>query len=377
MQKYFLLIILAGFLTASFHSRDGNISRKYAAAIQGDVHRIIPHVIDFTDTIPNDTLLEYAGVDGIPLMFSRKIVTGVCIDGECRLVSIELFWNPTGRYLGFELPPSEFLSKTEHKPFLSADYDRLHQLLADPLSALAHYSLNELVPVTDSTKNEVDAVSSATVAAVLDYIVEGAVYTTYTLWHIVYGQTKREIEALTAAKLNAAMVLQLLNSEKTEDKVWALSHISAGMNIPSELSDTLFSIISGNDVYLAERAINALPAKFEDKDLQLRLAELFAKTGFLQKRLILQKLGETPGLETETVELIARELGNLNGNLVKNVLELFQNQRVNNPVAVSEAANLLKNPNRYIASQAVKYLESLESIDAKTKKELEKFRKKG
>jgi hypothetical protein len=376
MQKYILFTILAGFLAASFQNGNEKITRKYPAAIKGDIHHIVPHVIDFTDTIPNDTLLEYTGADGTPLMFSRNILTGVCIDGECRFVSIELFWNPTGRYMGFELPINEFLSKTEHEPFLSPDYDRLHQLLADPLSALAHYSLNELVPVTDSTKKEVDAVSSATVAAVLDYIVEGAVYTTYTLWHIVYGQTKREIEALTAAKLSAKMVLQLLESEKTEDKVWALNHISANMDITHELSDTLISIISGNDVYLAERAINALPVNIDDNNMQLRLAGLFAKAGFLQKRLIIQKLGETNRLETETVESIARELGSLNGTLVKNVLELFQNQRVNNAVAVSEAAGLLKHQNRYIASQAAKYLESLENIDAKTKKELEKFRNK-
>jgi len=49
---------------------------------------------------------------------------------------------------------------------------------------------------------------------------------------------------------------------------------------------------------------------------------------------------------------------------------------VNNPVAVSEAAGLLKHENRYIASQAVKYLESIENLDSKTQKTVEKYKKK-
>lgn len=376
MKRLVGIAIVLGLLASSFQNEKEDVVRMFPSALKGDITATVPHIVDFTDTIPNDTLMEYSGENDFPLMFSRKIDTEVCIDGECRPVSIEIFWNPTGRYLGFRLPGNEFLSKTEHEPFLPADYDRLHQLLADPLSALAHYSLAELVPVKDSTKNEVDAVSSATIAAVLDYIVEGAVYTTYTLWHIVYGQTKREIEGLTTSKLNSEMVLQLLKSEKIEDKVWTLNHISEKMEITPELIDTLVSIIASDDVYLAERALNALPASTLDNNLQLRMAEIFSETGFLQKRLIVQKLGEAAELEPGAVELIARELVSMNGTLVKNVLELFQNHEVNNPVAVSEAAGLLKHENRYIASQAVKYLESIENLDSKTQKTVEKYKKK-
>lgn len=330
---------------------------------------------DINDTIPNKTIELYCDKDGDPIKYSRDIVTGVCIDGECRLVSIKLYWNVTGRYLGFELPNEEFLSKTEHDPFSSFEYDRLHEILGEDNSPLSSYSLEELVPEKDTFSNTVDAITSATIDAVLDHIVEGAVYTTYTLWHIVYGPTQNEIEKHSIKELDSNLVLKILNSGNMKDQVWVLNKMSADIKINSELQDKLMKLIAGMDVYLAERALNALKTEAIDDEIQLELAKVFATSGFLQKRLILQKYKESKHLSPEVIVLLTHELHQLNGTLTKNVLELFSIHSVENEETVWAVAKLLKNKNKYIANQALSYLENLHDPDKKIEKSITKFKK--
>jgi len=345
-------------------------------SVSGEIDNITSQVVDFKDTIPGNTLLVYSDINNYPVKYSRKIVVGVCVASECRMVKIELFWNITGRYLGFELPAGEFLSKTEHNPFNEVEYDRLHSLLADPLSALANYSLNELVPVTDSSKIYIDAVSSATISAVLDYIVEGAVYTTYTLWHIVYGATKREIEKLTTTKLNSKLVLKILKSNNIDDEIWVLNHISNSVKITPELQNKLMEIISGSDIYLAERSLNAFKHNTLTDSVQFELINIFNNTGFLLKRLIIGKLKQASELSSEVATIFSSQIKTMNGTLVKSTLELFKLNNVNSEKVIMQIAELLKNENRYIAKQAFDYLNGIDNMNKKTLKKVEKYKRR-
>ncbi|QGY46913.1 hypothetical protein GM418_25615 [Maribellus comscasis] len=373
LLKIFFLILFFQLTTETKHPE---ITRLHQPSFQEQTEEIIPHYINFNDTIHSDTLYEYLAKSGFPLMYSRRIPTEVCIDDECRPVNIDLYWNNTGRYLGYKLPEGEFLSKTKHKPFVAEEYDRLHTLLGDPLSALAHYSISELVKTKDTTKTGVDAVSTATIAAVMDYIVPGAVYTSYTLWHIVYGETKREIELRTSKKLNSEQVIKFLNTDALEDKVWVLNHFPKKMQISDALLTKLLKLVSGDDIYLAERALYVIRPEKLTKDVQLQLIQSFKNSGHLQKKLIADKLKEAPVLAPETMELLANELENLNALLVKNVLDLFQNQEVENMQVNNEVALLLKNDNRYIASHAFKFLESRQMLDKKISKQINKYQKR-
>lgn len=376
MKKLLISVLISLLVLTSFQTGNEDTKRFYDPSFSNPVDKTIPHIIEFNDTIPNKTLIEYRDKNGFPVKYSREIITGVCIDGECRMVSIVLFWNNTGRYLGFELPNGEFLSKTEHVKFNPQEYDRLHQLLADPLSALANYSLKELVPEKDSIKTKVDAVSSATIAAVLDYIVTGAVYTTYTLWHIVYGPTKREIEKITAENLNSEFAMELLNSKYLEDKVWTLNKIAGNQEISDNLLSKLIELISGDDVYLAERSLNALKTENLTAKTQIQLSNIFEKSGFLTKRLIIQKLGEASELDESVKQKLSQALTNLNGTMVKQILELFQTHQIDEEEVSANIAMLLENENRYISVQALKYLEQIENMDKKTIRMVEKHRRK-
>lgn len=369
---YAILFIL---LTTSFQITNEEVMRLNEPSILHETYEVIPHIIDFRDTLSNDTLLEYLSENQIPVMYSRNILTGVCIDGKCRLVHIQLYWNITGRYLGFKLPKGEFLSKTEHVHFNENEYDKLHQLLADPFSALANYSIQELIPKMDSTKIKVDAISTATIAAVLDYIVKGAVYTTYTLWHTVYGPTKREIGKLTSERLTSEIVLKLLNSKNQNDQIWTLNQISEKVEISIAIQNKLLEFISSNDIYLIERSLNVLNPNSLTSECQIKLVNIFNNSSFLQKRLIIQKLNDAPKLDTYVKKNLSFELKNLNGVLIKTVLDMFSFHKIEDEVVTENVALLLKNENRYIVNQALGYLESLENLNKKILKSVEKYKK--
>lgn len=341
-----------------------------------EVVKVDTLTLTLQDTIPNKTIKIYFDKNGYPIKYSRNIITGVCIDGECRMVAINLFWNITGRYLGFELSNGEFLSKTKHDPFNDNDYTRLHEILGEANSALASYTIKELVPAPDSSGLKVNAVSSATIDAVLNYIVKGAVYTTYTLWHIVHGPTKHEIEKISTKQLNSELVLLILNGDNNKDQVWVLNHIAAEMEISSELQNKLLEFISGNNIYLAERALNALKPEHITPKIQLKLASIFANSGFLQKRIIIQKFKESKIIEPEVIQQLSSMLLTLNGTLTKNVLDLYAFHNITDDYSVSEICQLLKSNNRYISNQAIHFLEDIDKLDKKTLKAIEKYKKR-
>lgn len=366
---FFLCLVILGSITGNT-----GIQRFNEPDFKPEEYKVQSIYIDFNDTIQADTLYEYLDSKSNPAMYSRKVVTGVCIEGECRIVKMEIFWHLTGRYMGFRLEENEFLSKSKHNPFTSSEYDRLHILLSNPNSGLSQYSINELIPDKNKKSNQVDAISSATISAVLDYIVEGAVYTTYTLWHIVYGPSRMEIQKRTSESLNPVLILKLLNSRKNDDVIWCLNHFSPNSELSKEILEKLFEFISGSDVYLAERSLNAMHPVRINSEVQQKLSEIFKSAGFIQQRMIIRKLSDLPVLDNKTVMELSVDLNRLSGAMIKMLLELFQTRKIDNDIITERVSELLANENRFIVGQAVKYLESLPILQKKTQKKIEQVK---
>ncbi|GAB3267196.1 hypothetical protein GCM10027347_35750 [Larkinella harenae] len=322
------------------------------------------YIVDFKDDIDNDTLFQARLREGYPVWYFRKIKTSVCFDNKCRLLDIVVYWNVTGRYLGYELPKGEFLSKTEHEPFKPAEYTRLNELLADPFSPLANFSYEELAPKPATETPGVDAVSSATAKNVLDYVVEGAVYTTYKLWHIVYGPAQQEVTMLTEKRLSPGFLLKILESPDASDKLWALNHIRGHVELTPDLQKTVLSFIDNNQFNRAERAINALSPEALQKDaLQLALFEKYESVNYSLKNLIVTKLKEAPHLNDQIKNALVQNLSATNGELLTNVLDLFKKQKVADLETVRAIARLLKHENNFLAQKAYNYLKNANIAD--------------
>ncbi len=344
----------------------------YSPTFEAKDTEISFELVNFNDTIPNDTLFIVNDQDGLIHSYFRNILTGVCIDGECRLLNITLHWTVTGRYLGFQLPQGEFLSKSEHDPFKKKDYERLHELLADPYSSLANYKIEELVPVVG--EDEVDGITGATIAGVKDYIVEDAVYSTYTIWHIVYGNTQNTVENYTRQNLQPDLLVKILDSGHNSDVIWGLENLADELEWTADLQTKLFELIIKEETTIPEKAIESIPpAMLADEQNQLKLFYYFEKSSFFTQRKILSKLEEAPFLASTIEFRLAEKLPELNGSMIKNVLDLFAVHRIKQPESEEIIAGLLDHENQFIARKAFQFLEKHPSDNKKIERQLKKY----
>ena len=236
MKSIFIIFILIIIHIDAYKRINQNISVFNENTLDLPITHIDSKLIEFADGF--DTLFVNKSLENYPISYFREIATGVCLDNECRPLNINVYWTVTGRFLGFELPTGEFLSKTDHEKFTFEEYQEMNRMLSNQNSILANFSIEELTePV--SPEEKVDGISAATVASILDYCVEGAVYTTHTLWHIVYGETRTNIIALTESMLSPELLSLIFDSQNLLDKKWGLTHAGKFWHAP-EIQQQIF-----------------------------------------------------------------------------------------------------------------------------------------
>lgn len=308
-----------------------------------------------------DTLFLIKNNSGIPLYYFQKIHTGVCFDNKCRLLDILIYWHITGRYRGFELPPGEFLSKTDHEPFDAGEYERLNEILQNPAIPFNKISYNQLMKETPSNNPEIDGISGATSEAVSEYVIKGAAYTTYKIWKIVYGPTQDFIKYFTKKHLSPSVIFSILRNPDNTDKVWAMEQIDERINLTPELSEQLLKFIGGNDFYLAYSAINAIdPIHLDDEKLQDSIFSKYRKADPSIRSLILNKLKKAPFIAEGIVVNSRNMLKELNGKDLGDFLKLYSTHEVRDEETLNEISKLLDHENSFISRQAREFLKNQE-----------------
>jgi hypothetical protein len=370
-----LLFLFTGILILSGYFPPGRIQYSHPPTLPLPVDTVLYQIVDFKDDIANDTLVQSLSKEGYPISYTRHLRTGVCFDNKCRPLDITLHWNVTGRYLGFELPEKEFLSKYDHEPFTEAEYLRLHAILTDSLSALSNFHYNEIVPTADSTYEKVDAVSGATSANVLEHVVEGAAFTTYKLWHLVYGTAKQQAEALTCQRLTPELIRLILNSTHPSDKIWALNHINGFVTPTPALRQAVLSYIDGKDYNLTERALNSITAAdLASDNLQSTLAQKLLEANYSTQKLLLAKLNEASTLDGKARKLLSKNIGSFSGQVISNVLDLFLRHHTTDAETCRDVSDLLVAENSFVSGKAYSFLTKIKPMDNLVKKRLAQYR---
>lgn len=317
--------------------------------------------IAVTDTTNfGDTLFLVKAQDNTPLYYFQDIQTGVCFDGKCRALSLTVLWNITGRYLGFQLPKDEFLSKTYHEPFTPAEYERLHGLLANPDLPLSAVSYDELMENTETNDPEIDGTSGATSQAVAAMVVEGAAYTTYKLWNIVYGSTRAQIMALTAQQLTPKLLEEILKSPDQTDKIWALEHIHEKLEFTPTLIETMAGLLATDDFSLAYAVIRAISkGHLANGQLQAQLFGQYENAAPSIRSLLIKKLMDAPNLSHEVVKASGNLLEQVNGKELGDFLKLYAAHGVDDKDILNKLRKLANHENAYIANQARGFLDEV------------------
>ena len=232
MKRTTIILFLLQLLFPGNIPQEDSIRMVFNTTFRPDkVEKISKVLINFNDTIPNDSLtIYYTGINE-PVAFSRDIHTAVCMDSLCRLVDITLFWEITGRYLGFKLPPGTELTKKKHVPFTEMDYNRLNEILSDSSSQLGFYTPAEIHPAKP-VNVKTDGISGATIPDLEPWIVPEAAYTSYTLWHLAYGSTPDSIVAYTKKYfISNSLLNRLLESKDAFSQIRGLQWVVQA-NVP-------------------------------------------------------------------------------------------------------------------------------------------------
>ena len=164
---------------------------------------------------------------GFPAGYALRFTTHVCLDAQCRMVTLTMYWDALGYYQRFEYPADTPLTKREHVPFLAADYAKLDQILKDRDSVLGTVALEVLVaPAAEMAEVPgVDGWSGATPQTIRDAVVDDAAYTSWALWRWANGEIVEKLRQLTTRRCTPGYLQQLLRSDDRRHVDFALQHV--------------------------------------------------------------------------------------------------------------------------------------------------------
>ncbi len=331
-------LILASWLFLGFSGR--------LLAYADDPARIREFHIRENDTLTY-TLKLALNEAGEPAYFFRNVFTPVCLTGECKPVHINFYWDLLGNYLRYDFPPGKVLTKMDHKEFKPDDYEKLQTILGNNRSLLKDVTMEDLVGKgTENLADSVDAKAGATLKTVKNEVIDGAVYTCYTLWHIAHGYVVNEIRRITETYQNDTLLHRFLGSSNHGYQYWAMERTitPTGEIYPGFTPDVL-KIIQSKNLFTARYALQKLSPQFFQTDArQTWLWDTYQKAGYPFQMVILKKLTTIPFRPT-LAEAIVQQLPGANQEQSVLLVKLLTQQPKLPDTAQVHLARQLNNPN--------------------------------
>lgn len=333
--------------------------------------------LSISDPETLETIYQVQSQHGYPLYYYKDVSTEVCLSSECRPIQINIYWNITGRYLGYMLEDGQILSKREHAPFDKTDYQRLHMILSDPFIPFHNILFEELISSPADSINQVEGISGATSKDLSEYVVDGAAYTTFSLWQIIYGPLQSLIKKRTEHAFTEELLLKILQSSSTADQIWGLRRIDPSGNMDSRIANEVLTIITGPDYFTALTAINSITKEHLNSfQLQMGLFKLYQNEKIDLKTQLVDKLNEADNISLDVIEESRKDLQTLNGNQLGQWLDLYSKHGIKDIKTCQAVAVLLKRDNRYISNKAYQYLKASDLEDNRIHEEVQRFEKR-
>jgi hypothetical protein len=339
--------------------------------------RISKVLINFKDSIPNDSLTLFFSDNNYPEAFSRDIHTAVCIDTLCRLVNITLYWEITGKYLGYSLPSGEELTKREHIPFLDSDYLRLNEILSDSSSQLGYYTMAEIHPPKQKN-DKTDGITGATIPDLSSWIVPEAAYTSYTLWHLAYGITRDSIVAYTKRHLlSNSLLISIMQKKNPYSQIKALQWAGESDLPLNQFSEPASGILHGGNYYASRQAMNFLKkCRLDNEHLQTEVIPLLDSEDFRIKNIAIEYLRTADQISQPVARQIMTRINSDNYYLVNVLLTLLEKRAKPDEADQLNLCKLLDSKNPNIANRVYYFLLNLPDKSPGVEKQLNRYRKK-
>ncbi len=271
------------------------------------------------DSIPVQIDLIY-DKNNLPDSYYSRIKTPVCEDTLCYLVTIDLYWDLLGNFKDYKTPRKNPLTKFDHIRFTKNDHAKLKSILGNTESSLRDHAVETLLDPDRKKQSAVvvDAVSGATNTAIKDEVVEGALYSTYTLWHIVNGDIAKKIHEHAKPLIDGQILKKMLSSDNAHYQYYALNQI-ADQDF-DQYAALVIRLVSEGGSYVPYFAIEKIPARiWASEAYQLNLVKLLGKVEFKMQNEILNKLKDTP-LTPAATDALVENMPKLNENQKQKVL---------------------------------------------------------
>ncbi len=254
--------------------------------------------------------------------YQSYLFTPICEEDKCYAVEIDFYWDQIGRFVRYDTIPGQPLTKLDHDPFLASDYAKLMAILRNRNSVLRNYKKEELVQ--DTRTSEVDGTTGATIQEVKDNVIEGAVYSCYTLWHIAHGTAVDRIQKSTLNKLSKPLVQQMISQRDQEINYFLISHFTAE-EFEEYLPEVLKTIEYGEGYY-PKNAIEFMPENVvSDSLVQDFFVKNFNQFNYFSQLALLKKLSPET-LSKELALVIKNELDDRKSTKNVLIMELLGNK---------------------------------------------------
>jgi len=264
-----------------------------------------------------------------PVLYSSEINTPVCDDTLCKIVNIKIYWDLLGNYVGYETISKLPLTKFDFLEFTSSDYPKLHSLLLNKNSILKWKKVEDLIDKqTQRTSNVLDVVTGATQMEVKSAAVDGALYSSYTIWHIVHGEVKGKIKDITQSIYDVSLQQYFLYSDHNEYQLFALRHFS---DEDFKLYfDQIINIFTKGIPLNRGYIIKHLPEEmWTDFSIQEKLCEPFFLIDRNSRTLLIKTLHNLEKINPKCLEILSDNLQVMSKNQLKLYLEILLNRKNN------------------------------------------------
>ncbi|MDN5213437.1 hypothetical protein QQ020_15310 [Fulvivirgaceae bacterium BMA12] len=273
-----------------------------------------------------DTLLYHSvsllsDTTGNPLLFFADLETPVCADGECKLANIKIYWNLLGNYVGYGTSPKFPLTKYEHDPFDHDDYARLHHLLLDDNSILRRKKISDLVDRVPAETykpgfGKVDGMSGATKKEIKEAVVDGGLYSCYTLWHLVHGEVKKQMIAYLESIHSEALNHYFLYTPYEDYQAYALKQLDKE-NFSAH-TQQIISIFKEGSPLIRTYILKKMPVSvLNDQGVTAQLFGIFPSLDVNTKTLLIKKMDTA---DATAAQLLAKHVTAMTKNQLRNYL---------------------------------------------------------
>ncbi|MBO9151255.1 hypothetical protein ACFOTA_03490 [Chitinophaga sp. GCM10012297] len=313
---------------------------------------------------------------GRPKYFFRNIFTPVCNTGECRPVYINLYWDLLGNYLRYDLPGDEVLTKTDHRDFKEEDYRKLQDILAKESSIFSELKMEDLVVKgTENISDSANVRTGATLKTIRNEVIEGAVFTCYTLWHFAHGGTTEQIKNITDSLETPAMLHNFLRSGNHHYQYWAMDKVmDADGKVQPGYEEDIAGVIRGKNIFTARYALQKVhPDYFEPSKRQDWLWTAYHKASYPLQMTILKKLSDIT-VTDKLCNKIAATITEGNREQLKAKLKILS-ARPKLPVKTQQLlAEQLSHPG--MGEDIYQALKQLKQADASVRQKISAYEKK-